>query len=123
MGKLNLLPCPFCGGEVSVKHVAYVAGVVQGYWVGCDNIDCYTDIECSTYAFETEAEAIEVWNRRTEKTCRMERIEWRDTSLSHEIKRHKYVCSRCGLELEADLSSELKYPYQYCPKCGAKAVD
>lgn len=119
----KLKPCPFCGVEASVKYAAIGKGSAKGYWVSCDNGDCREDIECATYAFDTEAEAIEAWNRRVERTCRMERVAWHDTVGDHEIKRHKFVCSSCGLELEADFTPSLKYPYLYCPKCGAKAVD
>lgn len=57
-----------------------------------------------------------------ERTCCMERVEWHDIIGDHEIKRHKIVCSHCGLELEADLTPRVKYPYRYCPRCGAKAA-
>lgn len=80
----KLKPCPFCGGEASVKYAALVSGFPCGYWVGCDNGDCHENIECSTYAFDTEAEAIEAWNRRDGKmyridftNCNVYEEEWR----------------------------------------------
>ena len=50
----NLKPCPFCGGE---------ADYYENYYHGC-NIYCQkcgAEFEC-----DSEAEAIEAWNRRAE---------------------------------------------------------
>ena len=77
----------------------------------------------SVYTSESVSSLANLMEPQPERTCRMERVEWIDTFLSHEIKRHKFVCSSCGLELETDITSSLKYPYAYCPKCGAKVAD
>lgn len=67
---MTLKPCPFCGGEASVKCEVFAGICVRGYWVSCDNDNCNETIECRTYAFDTEAEAIAAWNHRAERTRR-----------------------------------------------------
>lgn len=51
----NLKPCPFCGGEASVKD--YLKGK---YAVGCDIGGCLA----SLFPYDTIEEAIAAWNRR-----------------------------------------------------------
>lgn len=64
----TLKPCPFCGGEASVKCEVLAGMFVRGYWVSCDNNYCNENIECSTYAFDTKVDAIAAWNRRAAVT-------------------------------------------------------
>lgn len=55
MAKIELKPCPFCGGT-------NIAVAKEDEWeVMC--MDCYVNVGacCSYY---TEAEAIEAWNKR-----------------------------------------------------------
>lgn len=102
---MTLKPCPFCGGEASVKYVTSVAGVPDGYWISCDNDDCRDDIECSTNAFDTEVEAIAAWNHRAERTCRM-------IDNGAEL-----CCSECDYRHSYD--DEPKF----CMGCGARVVE
>ena len=55
----ELKPCAHCGGSAEGKWRYRRPGGNACYWVRC--------IECgvSTTAYDTEAEAIEAWNRRT----------------------------------------------------------
>ena len=55
----ELLPCPFCGGEAEL-----VPGLLGGYQVYCSNDFDKCGVIPMTLAFVTEAEAIEIWNRR-----------------------------------------------------------
>ena len=55
-GKPNLLPCPFCNGEA----MAYEA------WTGAWYVLC--DCGCRLGDFDTEAEAVEAWNKRVPPT-------------------------------------------------------
>lgn len=48
----DLNPCPFCGGEA-----------VGFFDSECISVEC-VDCNCHTGSRDTEAEAIEVWNRR-----------------------------------------------------------
>lgn len=56
--ELELKPCPFCGGEAR-SHVECV---------GCIRCGCETD------DFQTEAEALEAWNKRTTQPNLLERV-------------------------------------------------
>lgn len=116
MDELKLKPCPFYGHEPELVD-AEIDGRAH-YIVKCGA--CYST---SGVMQLSKPAAVAAWNRRAERTCRMERVEWRDAIGDHEIRRHKFVCGNCGLELEADLISKPKYPYQYCPSCGAKVVE
>ena len=37
---MALKPCPFCGGEASVKCEVFAGTTVRGYRVRCDNDSC-----------------------------------------------------------------------------------
>ena len=54
----RLKPCPFCGGKARM-----VESVLPGFYVACSNV-----FKCGgrQEQFDTEAEAIEAWNRRNE---------------------------------------------------------
>lgn len=58
--KVDLLPCPFCGGEAT--NVPYKNG--KYYEVRCENKDCAVIV--FTGVKDTEKEAIEAWNRRAD---------------------------------------------------------
>lgn len=60
MDKTKLKSCPFCGGK-AVMERGFISSWSRGYiccWVRCDRC------EVGTNTYETEAEAINVWNRR-----------------------------------------------------------
>ncbi len=66
MDGTTLLPCPFCGGEASVRVLEYDDCMVWGVF-------CESDLE-SEYShghyvdnYPTEAEAIAAWNTRAER--------------------------------------------------------
>lgn len=94
----KLLPCPFCGGEA--EFYSYSAG---GYGVKCH--ECRCDVFDCRYS---EAEAIEAWNTRAERTCR---------DIGHERGYKRiFVCSECEGENHDGTPD-------YCPNCGAKVVE
>ena len=107
MAGTKLLPCPFCGGEAQVARTA------AGYWAAyCEEPMCGR-----VGNFKTEAEAIEAWNTRAERTCRMT---------------DRGECSECGAYIVRawtevhDFNGDMKRidlrSHNYCPNCGAKVV-
>ena len=59
--KTELKPCPFCGGDAELSHKRNL----NTWIVECSNQDCPASYMIGA-DFETEAEAIEAWNRRAE---------------------------------------------------------
>ena len=96
----GLKPCPFCGHEADVR-IEHKAGVLS---VGCPDCNIRTmyvkadDIGAS--------EAIEMWNRRAERTCEME---WVDDWMG-------WHCKTCD-NLRQGLPDQKP---NYCPNCGAR---
>jgi addiction module HigA family antidote len=110
----KLLSCPFCGSEASVKYAALVSGSPQGYWVCCDNGDCRENIECSTYAFDTEAEAVKAWNIIAERTCHIEvQGTWLYCSSCH-------ACVNGGYYTAGNTTDY--HSMRFCLSCGARVV-
>jgi Lar family restriction alleviation protein len=95
----KLLPCPFCGGEAKV-------GVFYGdlYFAMCCNCGVYTKF------YGTEAEAIEAWNTRAERSCKPSEPQ---KCLSG-TDCPAWKCSECDELFELGAS--------YCSNCGAKVV-
>lgn len=64
----KLLPCPFCGGEAEIGH--YISNTTEKhkYYVGCSEDEC-CEIDKT---FNTEEEAVNAWNRRSEKDVKIE---------------------------------------------------
>lgn len=101
----ELLPCPFCGGEAHTYK--------NNLWhVACERAHngCVT-----MSAFITEAEAIEAWNSRAERTCKVEGDYWHDHG-GDGYDTYEYVLS-CGHKVE--WLDDDKEP-RYCPQCGAR---
>lgn len=94
----ELKPCPFCGGEA--EKMTSSDGFTS---IGCLNCNPLFGIMVQR---STEAEAIEAWNTRAERTCS---IEERD-ELPYP------VCSVCGAVQSDD------YTVYYCWSCGAKVI-
>ena len=98
----ELLPCPFCGGEA---HTIEPARYGKSWGVRC---------ECGAFlGFElTEAEAVEAWNTRAERTC-------------HEVMVDKFFrgCSECGYMWEYMYGIGKRERPNHCPNCGARVVE
>jgi hypothetical protein len=55
----KLLPCPFCGKEARM-HLRYFSDCLEPYYLpGCDD-------HVMDYCADTEAEAVKMWNARTD---------------------------------------------------------
>lgn len=103
----ELKPCPFCGGNATSYGTRKMeSGGLTHCLIHCD--------ECSArLSAETENDAVEAWNRRTERTCRY-------------VRDHTGVagnwfckCSECGAEFDERMVDR---HFVYCPECGARVV-
>lgn len=117
----ELLPCPFCGGEAQVMKMD-LGEIEEGWQVW--GIWCVDDLHAEEHGgyqhghfidnYATEAEAIEAWNTRAERTCKflwsLADNGWVD-----------HTCSCCGYVENTDIHVYLGY--RYCPNCGAKVID
>lgn len=102
----NLKPCPFCGGEAVLNHGHMITATGQYLAnVKCSECGIATRVVWSTDSPEEAVkEAIEAWNKRAERTAKVE-------TYTDDQQETWSVCE-CGTEV---------YPYYtYCPCCGAK---
>lgn len=110
----QLKPCPFCGGEANIYQMHF-----WGTTYTCECSDCGIE----TKPMDTEAEAIEAWNRRTETAS--------DTLMR--VLAYDATCGVCDKRKErtakvdwmdgdpyCDCGQELRNGFVYCPGCGAK---
>lgn len=97
----ELKPCPFCGGDVSIKIHDFSNGT-RLYTPKCK---CGAGI---VRVFDTEAEAIAAWNTRAERTCKPILAE------------DGFACDKCGYWWPLKHYDNGKPCY--CPNCGAKVV-
>jgi len=58
----KLKPCPFCGGT-NIKLYSEKDETIHGFFHFCDDCDCRVKIE--SRLFDTDEEAIDMWNKRT----------------------------------------------------------
>lgn len=101
----ELKPCPFCGGEARFETYGGTACAVV-----CQTCGCGTP----TMRLDDGMIAADLWNRRAERTCRMEyNEEWSGDEL---YPTECYNCSECHYMTSDGMPS-------YCPNCGAKVVD
>ena len=101
----DLKSCPFCGGEARFETYGGTACAVV-----CQTCGCGTP----TMRLDDGMIAADLWNRRAERTCRMEyNEEWSGDEL---YPTECYNCSECHYMTSDGMPS-------YCPNCGAKVVD
>ena len=105
----TLEPCPFCGGEAETWDGA-------GPW----HVVC---TECGTIGSPclSEAEAIEAWNTRAERTCHNVH-EYRDSNGVLHCDARIFKCSECGFKANDFYGDDEQSFPRYCPNCGARVV-
>lgn len=65
MEKLQVLTCPFCGGNMAIKRGVSTPSNIA---IGCDNPQCINDVMCKIpQPHLNEKQAIEIWNTRFTK--------------------------------------------------------
>lgn len=106
----ELKPCPFCGGsEIYAEEYEHHPGAVR-WRVFCAG--CMAGVDTGTR--QSMGQAVQDWNRRAERTCRMEYNEqW-----SHDeyYPTECYNCSECGHMTYDGVPT-------FCPNCGARVIE
>ena len=114
----ELKSCPFCGSEEEVGMVGYCYSDTGGHAMDEWHVSCRS-CGARTAEYRSEGGAVEVWNRRVERTCRavLHRVEYQEGVVAH-------TCSECGEILVCfDFEQDPPKPIGYCPNCGAKVVN
>ena len=130
----SLKPCPFCGGEARFHDYGARAAAIARReriplvaMVECPRCGAGTSFNDGTPP--TEDRARELWNRRTERTCRWVWVEsWRDDEAGRECDYANWALD-CGCwdgwdrELhDFDDPCEPPREWNFCPRCGARVV-
>lgn len=110
----KLKPCPFCGGAPKIVDDNGRHGMVFSVRHQCEStggrFNRYGSVDrltIDTGWYDSEQEAIDAWNTRAERTCKV--VDYNRYMFSYSV----YLS--CGHEI-----SEINYFPRYCPKCGAK---
>lgn len=107
-----LKPCPFCGGEADFwMRQALEAEDYQALIIDCK--DCPANMEEWVYKYDVnfienvekkKIEMFEAWNRRAERTAKVE----------------IYTDDQEELWSICECETDVQKSYNYCPECGAK---
>ena len=114
----ELKPCPFCGGDAETCSYYFEEKDRTSWQVRCKERPYDVEHPCYTadsfISFATEAEAVEAWNTRAERTCKIENA----GKVPENIIESETVwfCSECGSPIYNDMTPS------YCIYCGAKVV-
>lgn len=103
----DLKPCPFCGGEAELTCFE-----APEFWVWCPNCKASTD------AHTCKGGAIEAWNTRAERTCKVAACYDTADVDSRGSNAEWYFAFTCGDELYWDEPE----PPSHCPCCGARVI-
>lgn len=113
---IELLPCPFCGGD------AVLFTRDSAYWVQCitkgdepmggclNGTAVYKrHSEIPALDYDPREKAIEAWNTRQVETCH---------SIDPVDSGEFFICSNCNFG-----AGRVEFIPNYCPSCGRKVVD
>lgn len=113
----ELIPCPFCGGAPKIVDDNGRHGMVFSVWHQCEStggkFNKYGSVDrltIDTGWYDSEQEAIDVWNTRAEQTC-----EWTIECCDYDRTSYETECSE-PIWWESESSN---HP-DYCPGCGRK---
>lgn len=120
----DLKTCPFCGGEVSFWTRQAQAEDYQALIIDCK--DCPANMEEWVYKHDKnfvenfekkKAEMYEAWNRRIERTAKVENIqvEWGDDEYVNDRMGAMYHYGDCG-----NCGETVSHNQKYCHECGAR---
>lgn len=138
----ELKPCPFCEGEVSVvvlddegniRDKEYERDPYSGLSYAVAHDDPNGACPIATYdeplpwLYDSRDAVVHAWNRRAERTCR---VEAERRKLSQTQTAVVKTCSGCGFEFGVEKENTLPFevtlnvvvPPNYCPHCGARVI-
>lgn len=121
----ELKPCPFCGSDEIEYKPTYSGGGESHGLMRC--LECGCTVPTSEFGKHVK-EPYSEWNRRAERTCRVE-VERR--KLSQTQTAIVKTCSGCGFEFGVEKENTLPFevtlnvvvPPNYCPNCGARVIE
>lgn len=105
--KIELKPCPLCGGEAQAEIIQW--GEVVNASIHCYR--CGVGIHRNDQNGALDA-AVAAWNTRHERTCE-----------DMETDPNWFSCSKCGCTCNVDYWSDGLGNPNYCPRCGAKVLE
>ena len=120
----ELKPCPFCGGEAETWSNYFDEKDMTLWQVRCKERPYAVEHPCYTadsfVSFTTEAEAVEAWNTRAERTCTFSKCEKSGDPYP--------TCSACGYETDLHecewyMDDAFEYEKKFCPNCGARVME
>lgn len=119
-----LAPCPFCGCETPYVQTSSIGDYIEEARVVCPSCHVATTRDGQSWRVSYRGDdvtrtlaigrAISRWNRRAERTCRMEK----DDRYSEMYEGPMLRCTRCDAPVPEIFTGQ----YNYCPNCGAKVV-
>ena len=101
----ELKPCPFCGGEADCNNAGFLKNGKPMWAVECLNCGMVTAF------FYTDSEAIEAWNKRTERP----KGRW----IMRGGKRYCSVCQQRACVTRDSDDFWYTAGTDFCPNCGA----
>ena len=101
-----------CGGKAKIGHIEKTSYLPKDRWyIGCPKCDICTGIH------DTEAEAIQAWNRAMSGSDYKSKSVERTAKAVTVEKPNVYKCSECGQYFHQTAWGS---PVEYCSRCGAK---